>query len=225
MTVFTRALRRTPVRRAAAAAALTAGALLLSACGSGDDTNASHHGGTGPSATADAGPGAGSSAPAGAFNDADVLFAQLMIPHHEQALEMSRLADGRASDPEIKELARKIEQAQDPEIKTMKGWLTAWGKPTTAPSMPGMDHGGGHGGHGGDGMMSAADMTELKALKGKAFDKAFAQLMIDHHNGAIAMAGDEQREGENPDAKKLAGAIVKGQSAEVEQLKGVLDRL
>ncbi|MDT0389025.1 DUF305 domain-containing protein [Streptomyces dubilierae] len=226
MTAFTRALRRTPVRRAAAAAALTAGALLLAACGSGNDTSASHHGGTGPSATADAGPGAGSSAPADSFNDADVRFAQLMIPHHEQALEMSRLADGRAADAEIEDLARKIEQAQDPEIRTMKGWLTAWGRPTAAPSEPGTDHGGGHGGgHGGDGMMSAADMTELKALKGEAFDKAFAQLMIDHHNGAITMAEDERREGENPDAKKLAGAIVKGQSAEVEQLRGILDRL
>ncbi|MFF8672484.1 DUF305 domain-containing protein [Streptomyces sp. NPDC015242] len=221
MTAFTRALRRTTARRAAAAGVVAAGALLLSACGSGDDTSGTHHG-TGASATAGAGTGTASRTPAGEVNDADVMFAQMMIPHHEQALEMARLAGGRASDAEIKELARRIERAQDPEIKTMKGWLTAWNEPTAAPSASGMGHGGGHGA---DGMMSAADMTELKAMKGTEFDKAFAQMMIDHHEGAIAMAEDERREGANPDARKLAAAIVKGQSAEVEQLRGVLDRL
>ncbi|MER8219874.1 DUF305 domain-containing protein [Streptomyces sp. NPDC094143] len=221
MNAFTRALRRTPARRTAAASALAAAALLLSACGSGDDTSGTHHGGTGPSASADAGSGAPSSAPAGEFNDADVMFAQMMIPHHEQALEMSRLADGRASDAGIKDLARKIEQAQGPEIKTMKGWLTAWNKPTAAPSASGMDHGG----HDGDGMMSAADMSGLKAMRGEEFDKAFARMMIDHHKGAITMAEDERRDGHNADARKTAAAIVKSQSAEVEQLQGILDRL
>jgi uncharacterized protein (DUF305 family) len=231
MTAFTRALRRTAARRTAArrtaaASALAAAALLLSACDSGDDTSGTHHAGTGPSATAGTGSGAASSAPADGFNDADVMFAQMMIPHHEQALEMSRLADGRASDGEIKDLARKIERAQEPEIKTMKGWLTAWNKPTTAPSAPGTDHGGGHGGgHGGDGMMSAADLSRLEAMKGEEFDRAFARMMIDHHEGAITMAEDERRDGENADALKTAAAIVKGQSAEVEQLQGILDRL
>ncbi|MDX3458715.1 DUF305 domain-containing protein [Streptomyces sp. ME02-8801-2C] len=213
MTAFTRSLRRKSARRIAAVSVVAAGALLLSACG--DDMEGMDHGSgsSSASATADAG------AKAGDFNDADVTFAQMMIPHHEQALEMAKLADGRASDSETKKLAGQIEQAQDPEIKTMKGWLESWGKPTAMDSMPGMDHGSG------DGMMSDADMDELKGMKGTEFDKMFAEMMIEHHNGAIASAKDEQKSGKNADAKKMAGDIVTSQSAEVKQLQGILDRL
>ncbi|MEV5434437.1 DUF305 domain-containing protein [Streptomyces sp. NPDC052682] len=219
MTAFTRALRHKPARRIAAVSIVAAGALLLSACGGdSDDMSGMDHGSGNSSAAANTEAGA----KAGDFNDADVTFAQMMIPHHEQALEMAQLADGRASDAGIKDLAKKIEQAQAPEIKTMKGWLESWNKPTAMASMPGMDHGGGHGG---DGMMSEGDMNELKAMKGTEFDKMFAQMMIEHHNGAITMAKDEQKNGKNADAKKMAGDIVKGQSAEVKQLQSILDRL
>ncbi|MEU2930802.1 DUF305 domain-containing protein [Streptomyces sp. NPDC007251] len=214
MNSFTRALRRKSSRRIAAAGVAVAGALLLSACGSSDDhsgMSGMDHGSSASSATPSA------TAKAGDFNEADVKFAQMMIPHHEQAVEMAKLADGRASDSEIKDIASKIEKAQGPEINTMKGWLQSWGKPTAMGDMPGMDMG--------DGMMSDKDMTELKSMKGAEFDKMFAQMMIEHHNGAIAMAKDEQNKGQNADAKKLAGAIVTGQSAEVKQLKSILDRL
>ncbi|MEV5343916.1 DUF305 domain-containing protein [Streptomyces sp. NPDC052676] len=232
MTGFTRTLRRTTaarrttaVRRIAAATGLVAaGALFLTACG-GDGMNGMRHGGdsgsspTSAEAGAEAGTGDG-------FNDADVAFAQQMIPHHEQALEMAKLADGRASDTRIKDLAGKIEQAQDPEIRTMKAWLETWKQPTAAQSGSGMGHGGHGSAHdGADGMMSAADMERLEDLKGTAFDKAFAEMMIEHHNGAITMARDEQKNGENADARKMAGDIVEGQSAEVEQLRDILDRL
>ncbi|MBV7697345.1 DUF305 domain-containing protein [Streptomyces sp. TRM70350] len=219
MTAFTRALRRTSTRRIAAASIVATGALLLSACGGdGDDMSGMDHGSGSSSATATADAGD----KAGDFNDADVMFAQMMIPHHEQALDMAQLADGRASDAEIKDIAQKIEQAQDPEIQTMKGWLESWKQPTAMESVPGMDHGSGHGG---DGMMSDADMKELQAVKGQEFDKLFAQMMIEHHNGAITMAEDEQKNGKNADAKKMAGDIVRGQSAEVKQLQSILDRL
>ncbi|CCK26815.1 lipoprotein [Streptomyces davaonensis JCM 4913] len=207
------------VKRGLAAAGLvTVGALFLAACGD-DDMDAMEHG---SSASKSAEAEAGTETGAGGFNDADVAFAQMMIPHHEQALEMAELADGRAADAEVKDLAGKIEKAQDPEIRTMKGWLKEWNQPVAAESMPGMDHGSGHGG---DGMMSDTDMTELKALKGTAFDKAFAEMMIEHHNGAISMAEDERKNGESADAKKMAEAIVEGQSAEVEQLQDIVDRL
>ncbi|GKQ36045.1 DUF305 domain-containing protein [Streptomyces sp. A012304] len=219
MTAFTRALRHKPARSFAAVSIAATGALLLSACG-GDDMSGMDHGSGSSSSAATATAEAG--AKAGDFNDADVTFAQMMIPHHEQALEMAKLADGRASDTEIKDIAGKIEQAQDPEIKTMKSWLESWNKPTAMESMPGMDHGDGHGG---DGMMSDADMKELQAMKGTEFDKMFAQMMIEHHNGAITMAKDEQKNGKNADAKKMAGDIVQGQSAEVKQLQSILDRL
>ncbi|MCL6667864.1 MULTISPECIES: DUF305 domain-containing protein [Streptomyces] len=219
MTAFTRALRRKPARRVAAASVVAAGALLLSACGGdGDDTGGmpgmNHAGGT-PSSTAAA--DAGKTPSAGDFNDADVTFAQMMIPHHEQALEMARLADGRAADSEVKSLAGKIEKAQDPEITAMKGWLRSWGRPVAMGDMPGMNMG--------DGMMSDKDMKALKAMKGAAFDKMFAQMMIGHHKGAITMAEEERKNGKNADAVKTAGNIATSQSAEVEQLQGILDRL
>ncbi|MGW1671441.1 DUF305 domain-containing protein [Streptomyces sp. NPDC002324] len=221
MTAFTHAPHRRPLRRAATVGMIAAGALFLSACG--NDMNGMDHGSgkasttATPTATATATDRAGSAG----FNAADVAFAQMMIPHHEQALEMARLADNRASDAEIKDLAGTIEKAQDPEIKTMRGWLKSWNEPTGVESMPGMEHGGGKG----DGMMADSDMEHLKGMKDAEFDKMFAEMMIEHHNGAIDMARDEQRNGENADAMAMAGDIVKGQSAEVEQLKGILDRL
>ncbi len=216
MTAFTHAPRRGPVRRATAVGVVAAAALLLSACSDDGDMSGMDHGsGSSSSASASATAEPGSAG----FNDADVTFAQMMIPHHQQALEMAGLADGRALDAELKDVAAKIEKAQDPEIRTMTGWLESWNKPTSAGSMPGLDHGSG------DGMMSDADMKHLTSMKGAEFDKMFAEMMIEHHNGAISMAEGEQKSGKNADAVEMAGDIVKGQSAEVKQLLSILDRL
>ncbi|MFD3569485.1 DUF305 domain-containing protein [Streptomyces sp. NPDC058667] len=216
-------------RRTARAHALVAAAagLLLSACGTDGGTSGSGASGgsdrSGPSASAspDASPTTTAIAvgPApGAFNDADVMFAQMMIPHHEQALEMAELADGRAEDPEVKELVTAIEQAQDPEIRTMKAWLKGWGRPEAAGH-------GTDGGHGMAGMMSDQDMKDLAAAEGRDFDRTFARLMIAHHEGAVAMAKDEQKNGRNATAKSLADDVVRTQSAEVNALRTILERL
>ncbi|CAL9284187.1 DUF305 domain-containing protein [Streptomyces sp. SudanB52_2052] len=226
MTAHNPALRRRLRRRMAIVSTVAAGGLLLAACG-GDDMEGMDHG-SGSSASATPTQTAGDNPAPGAFNDADVMFAQMMIPHHEQALEMSKLADGRAYDAEIKTLAAEIEKAQDPEIQTMKSWLKAWGKPESAEeSMPGMDHGSGGMDHGSgmSGMMSDEDMKKLEAAKGTEFDRMFAEMMIEHHKGAITMAEDEQKNGRNATAKKLAADVVKTQSAEVEKFEKILDRL
>ncbi|MEV8360705.1 DUF305 domain-containing protein [Streptomyces niveus] len=206
-------------RRLAVAGAITASALLLTACG-GEEHSGDH---------------VGDKPAAGTFNDADVAFAQGMIPHHEQAVEMSALADGRASGAEIKTLAAEIEKAQDPEITTMRSWLKAWGEPESADgSEPGMNHGSGgshgaedsSGGSGGaHGMMSDRDLVDLTAAKGVDFDRKFAELMIKHHDGAITMARDQRKNGESGKVKKLAADVIKAQTAEVEQLNTLLDRL
>ncbi|WP_438295337.1 DUF305 domain-containing protein [Streptomyces sp. HUAS TT7] len=217
-------------RTLAAAGTVAALALALAACGSSGsskpDGSAMPGMNHGPSNAASS----GTSSPGGAFNDADVTFAQQMIPHHQQAIEMARLADGRAADSEVKSLASAIEKAQDPEINTMKGWLKSWGKPLPSASssasssmgdMPGMNHGS----SGMAGMMSDQDMSDLKSAKGKDFDKKFAQLMIGHHQGAVTMAKDEQKNGGNSDAKRLAGNVIAAQNAEIEQMNKIVNRL
>ena len=201
------------LRRAAlAAAALLGLALLVAGCSTAHDGGGMSHG---SSSTTSAQGGV-------SFNDADVSFAQAMIPHHRQAVEMASMAETRAADLELKKLAAQIKAAQDPEITTMTGWLTAWSKPLAAPSAHDM---GGTNHSNMPGMMSEADMTALKSATGKAFDKQFAQMMIDHHLGAIQMADDEKAHGANGDAKALAGQIITGQQAEVDTLKAMLARL
>ncbi|MFF9012961.1 DUF305 domain-containing protein [Streptomyces sp. NPDC014870] len=205
--------------RTGAVTAAVLAALLLAGCGGGS--------GSGDAAKT---PAAATSGTVGAFNDADVAFAQAMIPHHQQALEMAELADGRAEDAGIKKIVADVEKAQDPEIRTMRSWLKAWGKPE-APEGSGAS--GGHGGHGGGagdggsmaGMMSEQDMKELAALRGKAFDRKFAELMIAHHEGAVEMAETERENGRDATARKLADDVVRTQSAEITELKKILGRL
>ncbi|MFF3745836.1 DUF305 domain-containing protein [Streptomyces kronopolitis] len=209
------------VRRLAAVGIVVSGALLLAGCGSDDTKNTGRGSGDAPTAARQ------NPAP-GASNDADVTFAQSMIPHHQQAVAMARLADGRAADPQITSLAASIEKAQGPEIRTMRSWLKAWGAPeSSAQDMPGMDHDskGMDGMPGMAGMMSAKDMTDLKAARGKDFDKKFARMMIGHHQGAVTMARDEQRNGRNATAKKLAGDVIEHQTAEIATMRTLLDRL
>jgi uncharacterized protein (DUF305 family) len=194
------------LRRGLLAGAAVTATLVLSGCGGDSSSSGSgmDHGGMGKPTAA--------SASAAAFNDADVAFAQGMIPHHQQAVEMAALADGRAADPAVAELAGKIEAAQQPEIDTMNGWLTAWGSPSAMPGM-GMDHGSM------PGMMTGADMDKLKAAKGAAFDKQFLTMMISHHEGAIAMAEQETAEGSHAEAKALAAKIITDQQAEIVTMK------
>jgi uncharacterized protein (DUF305 family) len=158
------------------------------------------------------------------FNDADVAFATGMIPHHQQAIVMSRWAERRAADPQVKALADRISAAQGPEIKTMTAWLKAWDQPVPdaydpehgGHSMDGMDKGS-------DGMMSADDMETLDKAKGKAFDREFLRQMIEHHKVAVAMAKDELTSGESRDAKVLATSIIQGQTAEIAEMRDLLE--
>lgn len=164
------------------------------------------------------------------FNDADVSFAQGMVPHHNQAVDMAKLAPGRASSPQVKALAAQIVRAQRPEIVELKGFLAAWdrslppGMDTVAgmeamgdmPEMAGMERL--------ETMASGADIAKLKAAKGKAFDRLFLKLMLAHHRSAVAMAEAEQARGIAAEAKALAGRIVAAQRGEIarmnEQMKG-----
>jgi uncharacterized protein (DUF305 family) len=214
---------RTLTRRAVVAAASVTAAVVLAACGSDSDHSGSGHEGD-TSASASASASAGADATAGAHNAQDVAFAQGMIPHHQQALEMARLAADRASSAKVKDLASRIEKAQDPEIRTMTGWLTSWGEdtPSATESMPGMDHSGGHAGM--PGMMDSGAMDELEKASGAEFDTMFLTLMIEHHEGAVEMATTEKDKGGYGPATAMADDIVTGQTAEIAEMKQLLGK-
>ncbi|ROR91840.1 DUF305 domain-containing protein [Nocardioides aurantiacus] len=183
------------MKRLFSALALTLIAVLtLAACGSGS---------SGGSSSSD-------------FNDADVTFVQDMIPHHKQAVQMSKMAATNASAPEVKDLAKEIDAAQGPEIETMQGWLKDWDK-SQGGSMGGMGEGGM------SGMMSGGEMKSLRAAKGAAFDQMFLNMMIAHHTGAIEMAQAEQKDGKNADAKALAEDIEQAQTDEIALMNKILD--
>src|ERR1700742_58440 len=154
------------------------------------------------------------------YNANDVAFATNMIPHHQQAVELSALVPDRSTNTELIALAHQISAAQQPEINVMKVFLVQWtegtGNPTSSDS--------GHAGHGGtmQGMVDAATMTKLESLNGAEFDKLWLESMISHHQGAIEMAEAELTNGDNMDAKSLAENIVTTQEAEVGQMKQIL---
>ncbi|MGW1783423.1 DUF305 domain-containing protein [Streptomyces sp. NPDC002143] len=212
---------RTLTRRAVLAAAAVTAAFTLAACGNDDGSGSDS--GSGSSSGS-------SSTAAGGHNEQDVSFAQGMIPHHRQALEMAKLAAGRASSAEVEDLASRVEKAQDPEIKTMSGWLKSWGEdvPTTsdstAASTSGMDHSGSSGSHGMPGMMDGSDMAELEKASGADFDSMFLTMMVEHHEGAVDMAEAEKDKGEYGPATSMAEDIVTAQTAEIAEMNKLLGK-
>lgn len=148
----------------------------------------------------------------GSMMDADIMFLQMMIPHHEQAVEMSKLAASNGASPEVQKLADTIAAAQGPEIEQMRGWLDETG----AGEMM-----GGHAGHMA-GVLSEEAMAELAAAQGADFDRLYLEGMIEHHEGAIGMAQDVIDSGENPAVIALAQKIIDAQAAEIVQMKQML---
>ncbi|NYI99354.1 uncharacterized protein (DUF305 family) [Nocardioides thalensis] len=158
----------------------------------------------------------------GAAHD-DVAFMQMMIPHHAQALAMSKLAPSRASSPEVKAMARRILAAQRPEIITMAAWLTDRGVAVPKATDDPADYD--HGEHGHDtmhGMLTAAQMRELRAASGREFDRLFLTGMIQHHEGAIAMADAVATGGTDVQVTEIANDIVIGQGAEIGRMRELL---
>ena len=149
--------------------------------------------------------------------DADVMFAQMMIPHHEQAIELADLAlnpAAGASDA-VRDLATQIKSAQDPEIAFMKTWLSDRGQLMNPDSS--VDHSSMM-----NGMLTLEDLDALRLLTGADFDQAWIAAMIAHHEGAIDMAETVRRDGADDEIAKLAAAIVAGQSAEITTLQALL---
>ena len=213
-----RTTRRT--RTVALAITAVAAAGLLAACSSSE--TAAPASSAASSMAAEQTPGAAS---ASAGSEADITFAQLMIPHHEQAVQMADMALAQATTPEVKQLAQQIKDAQDPEIQRMRGWLTAWGAPEQMAGMQGMDHGNmDMGGQSADGMMSDEDMSALMDAKGADFDQMWLTMMIAHHKGAIQMAETVKQQSQNTDVTALADAIISAQQDEISTMDQLLNK-
>lgn len=150
------------------------------------------------------------------FNESDVMFAQMMIPHHQQAVELADLAlePTSAASPEILQLAQQIRDGQEPEIKQMTALLIQWEQPLDSHAA--MGHGSEM-----EGMLSEQEMMRLATLTGSEFDAAWIAAMTIHHQGAIAMASVAANDGVNPDIKALTAAIIEVQQSEIETLQAL----
>jgi uncharacterized protein (DUF305 family) len=143
------------------------------------------------------------------------MFAQGMIPHHEQAVEMSQMMLGKKDIPAaVTDLATRIKAAQAPEIETMTGWLKSWNESATMGA-----------GHTMDGMMGDDDLKQLEAAQGTEAAKLFLKQMVAHHQGAVTMAKTETSQGKNPDAINLGQNIVTAQEAEIKEMQDLLATL
>jgi uncharacterized protein (DUF305 family) len=202
----------TKIRTAVITAALAA-SLGLAGCTTttpGGNTMPMPHGSSGPmssmmpDASAD-------------HNQADIMFARMMIPHHAQAVEMSDIMLAKQDIPaEVTALAQKIKDAQAPEIELMTGWLEAWNQPTGmmgSTTVPGHSMGG---------MVDADGINKLKSAQGTEAVRLFLEQMIGHHEGAIDMAEQEIRTGKYPATIQLSRDIVASQGAEITEMKALL---
>ena len=212
-----------------------ASALALAGCGTSGEETA----GEAPEATTSAAAGAGSTDTATAapstsaeavteeHNDADTMFAQMMIPHHQQAVQMSEVMLAKDDlDPDVEELANKVVAAQGPEIDQLKNMLETWGEPTSMESggMEGMDHGS-DSGAGMEGMMTEEQMQELEAAEGAEAAEMYLTMMTAHHRGAIDMAQEQVAEGKNPQAIEMAQKVIEDQEAEIQEMDRLLQQI
>lgn len=192
------------------AAVLAAAALTLSGCaaGMGSESSSPNQSQVGPDVSA-------------SFSSMDIMFAQMMIPHHQQALDMGFIALAKSQNEDVLQLATEISSEQEPEIAIMRSWLSASGAEDD------MGHGGhgmadmGHGGHGMDGMLTEEQMAALLNSSGSEFDELFLQGMIAHHEGAIDMTRMIINSS-NPEVKALAEAIVSSQLEQIAYMRTLL---
>lgn len=188
--------------------ALTA---TLAACGSDDSSSTA----TTPAAVTEAPTGSGAST---TLNDADIEFAQGMIAHHEQAVEMAEIAldPNVGASAEVTDLATRIQGAQEPEIEQMTAWLTAAGESTA------MDLSEGHDMSEMEGMMSAEQMDAMANATGTEFDQMWLAMMIAHHEGAVSQSQTVKSNGSNADVLALADQIITAQEGEIAEMQALL---
>ena len=190
-----------PINRAITTIFIAILALSLSGCASGSNMGMDHEG--------------HSSGASGELSSDDIMFLQMMIPHHQQAIDISDLALTISADPELLALAKDIRDEQAAEIVTMKAWLDA----ASADLDPGHSMG-----HGMGGMLSDSELTALKSATGKSFDVLWLKGMTGHHDGAIDMATMIEN-AKNAEIKSFGEGIVASQSAQNKAMAAMIKRL
>ncbi len=152
------------------------------------------------------------------FAPGDVTFMQGMITHHAQAVAMAALVEDRTNNDDIVALAGRIDASQEDEIEFMNDWLVARAQPV---AMAGMDHA--H--HTMKGMASPAQMAQLAAADGTAFERLFLELMIAHHQGAVDMVKvlhGQPGTAYDPVMFEFTNDIVSDQNTEIERMNALL---
>ncbi|MDP1720001.1 MAG: DUF305 domain-containing protein [Candidatus Nanopelagicaceae bacterium] len=148
-----------------------------------------------------------------AYSDMEIMFAQAMIPHHRQAITMSGYALKNSSNADVIDLAKKIIAVQKVEIAQLTSWIKRSGQSMTSDHSMGMS-----------GMLSPTQVTQLKGLKGKAFDRAFLKAMVEHHSGALQMVSWISTSTRS-DVKAMAVNIKKAQTTEIAAMKKMIAKL
>ena len=144
-------------------------------------------------------------------NSDDVMFAQHMIPHHQQAIEMAAMVPSHTANPTLRVVAIHIGTDQRAEINILTDMLNEWGAPTAGPGPMSME-----------GMVDDATMHRLPSLSGAEFDTVWITAMIGHHQGAVTMAQAELAHGRNPAAKKMARLIINAQQREISYMTDLI---
>ncbi|MFS8096262.1 DUF305 domain-containing protein [Lentzea alba] len=166
------------------------------------------------------GHGANSAAPpvptaSARFNDADVMFVQMMVDHLQLGISLSQLAMDKATKPQAKDLAGAINTTQREELSTLKSWLKLWGKP----------EGGGadlHAAHGGQPLLDNKVIDDTKEKSGAEFDLSFLNLMAGHQGAGVEMALAEKKDGMNPEAVAYAERVMNSRQGQIQQMLGLI---
>ncbi|MEV6911788.1 DUF305 domain-containing protein [Amycolatopsis sp. NPDC051071] len=192
---------------------LVAGLVALAGCGTGDGSPSTAGAPISPV------PQSATGAPASAeYNDADVMFLQMMLAHNVQGAEIVKLVPAKqAQQQQLKDLAAAIEATQQTESTDMRNWLKTWGKPETGSMDPNAHH---H--HGGDALTDKGLLEALSKKDGKDFTLDFADIFVAHQHNGVALARAELKDGKNPEAKALAQRIMDSRTGEVQQIRALV---
>ncbi|WP_414836297.1 DUF305 domain-containing protein [Candidatus Nanohalococcus occultus] len=145
------------------------------------------------------------------FNRNDIMFMNMMIIHHDQAVEMAELSENRTNNSNILEISQNISEAQQEENRVMAEWLRGAGfnRPTRGHRMAGM--------------ATAQEMEQLRQSRGREYDLLFSKLMIEHHRGGIQMARAEVQNGRSEKLIDLAQEMVEAQTEEIQRMESWRD--